>query len=124
MTSGRTGLIPSATTNGGDPMSDVTELVERYLATWNETDPQARRAEIDKTWAADASHVEPLVAAEGRDASDEPIAGAQMRFAGLRFRLAGTVDAHHNLARFTWELAPEGAEAIVEGFDVAVLTDA
>lgn len=104
-------------------MSDVTELVERYLATWNETDPRARRAEIDTLWTEDASYVDPLVVAEGRDAIDETIAGAQLQFAGLRFRLAGTVDAHHNLARFTWELAPEGAEAIAEGFDVAVLSE-
>jgi hypothetical protein len=104
-------------------MSDMTQLVERYLATWNETDPQARRAEIDKLWAEDASYVDPMVVAEGRDAIDHTIAGAQTQFAGLRFRLAGAVDAHHNLARFTWELAPEGAEAVAEGFDVAVLSE-
>jgi hypothetical protein len=40
------------------------------------------------------------------------------------FRIAGPVDAHHNLARFTWEMAPApSAEAVVVGFDVAVLTD-
>jgi hypothetical protein len=33
------------------------------------------------------------------------------------------VDAHHNLARFTWNLGPEGGEPIVVGFDVAVLTE-
>ncbi|MEU6738778.1 hypothetical protein [Streptosporangium sandarakinum] len=32
------------------------------------------------------------------------------------------VDAHHDVARFTWHLGPEGGEAIVVGFDVAVLT--
>jgi hypothetical protein len=33
-------------------------------------------------------------------------------------RLAGAVDAHHDQARFTWELGPDG-DAIVIGFDVA-----
>jgi hypothetical protein len=33
------------------------------------------------------------------------------------------VDAHHNLARFTWELGQDGAEAVVVGFDVAVLSE-
>ncbi|WP_344592180.1 hypothetical protein [Actinomadura vinacea] len=28
----------------------------------------------------------------------------------------------HDIARFTWELGPEGGEAMVVGFDVAVLT--
>ena len=104
-------------------MSNATELVERYLATWNESDPAARRAAIDELWTEDGNYTDPLVVADGRDAIDAAIAGAQQQFAGLRFRLAGTVDAHHNLARFTWELAPEGAEAIAEGFDVAVLAE-
>jgi SnoaL-like domain len=98
------------------------ELIERYIATWNETDADARRKAIDETWTDAATYVDPLVVAEGKDVLDQVIAGAQRQFAGLTFRLAGPVDAHHNLARFTWELAPEGGEAIVIGFDVAVLS--
>jgi hypothetical protein len=30
------------------------------------------------------------------------------------------VDAHHQQARFTWGLGPDGAEPLVVGFDVAV----
>jgi hypothetical protein len=37
----------------------------------------------------------------------------------MTFRLAGPVDAHHDQARFTWELGPDGADALVVGFDVA-----
>lgn len=37
----------------------------------------------------------------------------------MMFRLAGTVDAHHDQARFTWELGPDGTDAMVVGFDVA-----
>jgi hypothetical protein len=29
----------------------------------------------------------------------------------MTFRLAGAVDAHHDQARFTWELGPDGADA-------------
>jgi hypothetical protein len=36
------------------------------------------------------------------------------------FTPAGPVDAHHQQARFTWGLGPEGAEPVVIGFDVAV----
>jgi len=32
-------------------MSDFTKLAEQYIATWNETDPSARRALIDEVWA-------------------------------------------------------------------------
>ena len=39
------------------------------------------------------------------------------------FSLAGPVDAHHQQARFTWGLGPEGAEPLIVGFDVAVTGD-
>ena len=57
----------------------------------------------------------------GRDQIDAVIAAAQAQFAGMMFRLAGPVDAHHDQARFTWHLGPGGGEPIVIGFDVAVL---
>ena len=99
-------------------MSDFTQLAEQYIATWNETDPSARRALIDKTWAPDGRYVDPLAEVTGRDQIDAVIAAAQEQFAGMTFRLAGAVDAHHDQARFTWELGPEGT-ALVVGFDVA-----
>ncbi|MFC4054498.1 nuclear transport factor 2 family protein [Actinomadura syzygii] len=104
-------------------MSDVQQRVERYLAIWNEKDPAARRAAIDELWTDGAVYVDPLGVAEGRDAIDAFVSAAQQQFPGLVFRPAGAVDAHHNVARFTWELAPKGGEAIAVGFDVAVFDD-
>lgn len=96
-------------------------LAERYIAIWNETDPARRRAQIDEVWAPDARYVDPLTVAEGRDAIDATVAAVQGQFPGLTFRLAGPVDGHHDQVRFTWELGPDGVEAPVVGFDVAVL---
>jgi len=86
----------------GTPMND---LITRYLDCWNETDPEARRKLIDGTWAADASYIDPLAEAHGRDAIDATIAAAQAQFPGFVFTLAGPVDAHRRQARFTWGLA-------------------
>ncbi|GAA2892023.1 nuclear transport factor 2 family protein [Streptosporangium fragile] len=102
-------------------MNDITRLVERYLATWNLADTAERRAEIAAIWTEDARYVDPLVDAAGPDAIDATIEAARRQFPGLVFTLAGDVDAHHDLARFTWHLGPEGGEPIVVGFDVAVL---
>ncbi|MCF0092022.1 nuclear transport factor 2 family protein [Micromonospora sp. NPDC049114] len=96
-------------------------LAERYIAIWNETDPARRRTEIADVWAPDARYVDPLTVAEGRDAIDATIAAVQGQFPGMTFRLAGPVDGHHDQLRFTWELGPDGVEAPVVGFDVAVL---
>ncbi|MFC4590177.1 nuclear transport factor 2 family protein [Sphaerisporangium corydalis] len=105
-------------------MSDVSELVTQYIAAWNETDPAARRAAVDRLWAEGGTYVDPLAVAEGREAIAATIGGVQDHFPGFVFRPGGLVDAHHNLVRFTWELAPSaGAESVVDGFDVAVLTE-
>ena len=100
-------------------MSDFTKLAEQYIATWNETDTSARRALIDEVWASDGRYIDPMAEVAGRDQIDAVIAAVQARFSGMTFRLAGTVDTHHDQARFTWELGPDGSDAIVVGFDEA-----
>ncbi|MEU4573212.1 nuclear transport factor 2 family protein [Nonomuraea sp. ATR24] len=101
-------------------MSDTNELVQRYLAAWNETDAAARRAALEEVFAEDAGYTDPLVSVRGIDGLDATIAAVQAQFGGLVFSLGGAVDAHHDIARFTWHLGPEGAEPVAVGFDVAV----
>ncbi|HTW04945.1 MAG TPA: nuclear transport factor 2 family protein [Streptosporangiaceae bacterium] len=95
----------------------IDDLVARYLDTWNETDPATRRKAIDELWAPDGVYNDPIATAEGRDQIDATIAAVQGQFAGLAFTLAGPVDAHDDVARFTWCLGDE----LVIGFDVLVL---
>jgi SnoaL-like domain len=81
-----------------------TDVVQAYLAAWNETGPTARRAAIEAAFAPDARHVDPiadpLADGSGADAMDELIAGTQQRFPGMRFRPVGDVEAHHDGCRF------------------------
>ncbi|MFI7699382.1 nuclear transport factor 2 family protein [Nonomuraea sp. NPDC049480] len=102
-------------------MNDVSNLIDRYIATWNETDQTTRRAAIAELWAENGTYTDPIGVAEGRDAIDATIAAVQAQFQGLTFTLAGPVDAHHDIARLTWALGQAGGEALVIGFDVAVL---
>ena len=102
-------------------MTDFETLAERYIATWNETDAEARARAVAALYAEDARYVDPLVDAAGRDAIAATIAAVQQQFPGFVFRLTGPVDAHHDQARFSWELGPAGQpEAPIAGFDVAV----
>ncbi|WP_371785064.1 nuclear transport factor 2 family protein [Streptosporangium subroseum] len=104
-------------------MSDTNDLVQRYLAAWNETDAAARQAVLAEVFAEDAMYTDPLVSVQGRDGLDAAIAAVQGQFGGLVFSLGGAVDAHHDIARFTWHLGPEGAEPVAIGFDVATIGD-
>ncbi|GAA1977783.1 nuclear transport factor 2 family protein [Amycolatopsis minnesotensis] len=100
-------------------MSDYQHLAERYIAIWNTTGARQRRALVDELFTADVTYTDPLGAVSGRDGVDGFIAGAQAQFAGLEFSLPGTVDGHHDLARFTWHLVRPGAvEPLAIGFDV------
>ena len=105
-------------------MNATQNLVERYIKSWNETDPLRRRVLIEEVYAEHAAYTDPMVQARGWEAIDATIGAVQSMFPGHVFRLAGPVDAHHDMARFHWHLLPPGAdEALVIGFDVAQLDD-
>jgi len=110
-------VLISKNANYGGTEMNVSELVARYLETWNETDPAARRAAINELWAADGVYTDPMAVAAGPDQIDATIAAVQGQFPGLAFTLAGSVDAHHDIARFTWSLGDD----LVIGSDVLVL---
>ena len=104
--------------------SKIEEAVDRYIAVWNEPDADIRRHAIAELWTEDGSYTDPLAGVEGHRAIGEMIAGARKQFQGCAFKLTGNIDAHHDIVRFGWELVPEGgAESVVIGFDVAVVTE-
>jgi hypothetical protein len=98
----------------------MQQLIEQYIACWNERDSDQRQKLIGQVWADDASYVDPLADVHGAEQIGGVIAAVQAQFPGLTFTLTGPVDAHHNQARFTWGLGPADADPVVEGFDVAV----
>ena len=104
---------------------EPSELVERYLDTWNETDAAAREAIVAAVWAEDARYVDPLAAAAGRTEISDLIGAVQQQVPGHVFRRSGNgVDAHHNVIRFSWELVPAaGGDPVAVGFDVAETED-
>lgn len=104
-------------------MTDVTRVVDGYIATWNETNAGQRRALIAETWTEDGSYIDPIMSGEGHDGIDAMIAGVQAQFPDYRFRRTSEVDAHHDRVRFSWELGPDDGPAFAGGLDVGVLVD-
>src|SRR5260221_13018955 len=92
-------------------MSELTELAEKYIAMWNETDPSARRALISEGWSDDGRYVDPLAAVTGHDEIDALVAGAQAPSPGMPSRLPSAGDPPPAHARSTWGLAPAAAAA-------------
>ncbi|MEU0855320.1 nuclear transport factor 2 family protein [Streptomyces griseofuscus] len=107
-------------------MSVNTERYEtaaaRYFEAWNATEPEALRKAVAAAWAADGSYTDPLADVRGHEGVAAVIAAAHEQFPGLVFRPLGTVDGHHDTARFGWELVNEAdGSAPVAGFDVVTL---
>ena len=100
----------------------MSDLIDRYLAGWNATDAGERWRLLQQHWSDDCRYVDPLVDVQGRAALDATIAAVHEQFPGFVFTPAGAVDAHHDVARFTWGLGPAGGDPVVIGFDV-VTTD-
>ncbi|QSQ17502.1 nuclear transport factor 2 family protein [Myxococcus landrumensis] len=105
-------------------MNAIEAIVQRYLATFNETDEARRGAALRELYTEDCAYTDPLVAATGTEAISGFIGGIQKQYPGLVFTLAGPVDAHHDQARFTWHAGmPGGDKPLVMGFDVVALSN-
>jgi hypothetical protein len=109
----------------GHPMTVTSfpQLAERYLALWNETDPAVRSELVSSVCSADVRYTDPLADVTGPAELEATIAAVQSQFPGFVFTLTGTVDAHHQQARFTWDLGPAGAPAPIAGFDVVTFDE-
>ena len=107
-----------------DAVTGIEKVADRYIAVWNESDAESRCQEVAALWTEDGTYTDPLAAVEGHEAIAAVIIGVREQFPGLVFRLLGDIDSHHDVARFGWELVPEGGgESAVVGFDVAVVAD-
>ena len=98
-------------------MTEITTIVNDYIAAWNESDPARRRELVDRAFAADARYLDPHFAGEGAEGIDAMIAGVQEQFPGHGFELVDGPDAHHDRVRFTWHLqGPDGPVAVGTDF--------
>jgi hypothetical protein len=102
-------------------MSDPKHIAERYIATWNETDPRKRSELLQLDWDGEASYVDPMARAVGREEIDGLIGGLQERFPSFRFALTGAPNGYGEFVRLSGSLGPPGAEAPIEGSDMIVI---
>jgi hypothetical protein len=107
---------------GGLTVTDVQQVIDQYIATWNETDSARRRALIARTWTEEGSYLDPLMRGEGHDGIDAMIQGVQAQFPGYTFRRTSDIDTHNDRVRFAWELGPADGPALAGGVDFGVLS--
>ena len=94
----------------------IVDVVDTYIASWNEGDEAARRALVARTWTDDGTYVDPLMSGAGTDGIAAMIGAAQASFPDHRFELAFGPDAHNDVVRFAWRLVGAGG-AVATGMD-------
>jgi SnoaL-like protein len=105
-------------------MSNINEIVVRYVAAWNERDPKRRRDLIANTWREDGIYRDAHRHGEGHDAIDAMIDAAQHQFPGYRIALKSGIEAHSDYARFSWAAGgTSDAPLYLGGTDFVVVAD-
>ena len=100
----------------------VTNLVQNYIAVWNERDAGKHRQLIDSVFSDACVYIDPNDSVAGKDEIERLVKALQARVPDLRFTLAGHANAHHDQVLFGWTLAAPGASTpAATGVDMAVL---
>jgi hypothetical protein len=103
----------------------ANDLLKRYVAVWNEPDPETRRAEVARLWAADGLHFTQTRRFQGTEALFARVTEAYDQFVGgqgLRFVSADNLVGHHDAVAFNWLMSPGDSDTVLAvGFDVVTL---
>lgn len=129
-------------TNSNETAIDIDDLTDRYIAQWNEPDPQVRRKLIADLWAEDGAQILvdppedmrnaaaelnfpiPALEVRGHHALERRVERAYDMFIGTghRFVRRGEATAllHHVIA-LTWSMVTEDGAVVGGGLDVLAL---
>jgi hypothetical protein len=93
---------------------DMHDLVNRYVAVWNEPDPVRRREAVASLWAEDAVERVEETEWRGLPELEERVANAYKQLvaeAGFTVTRADDVFGHHDAVTFTVQLTKDGRVA-------------
>jgi hypothetical protein len=106
--------------------SNYNQLVDRYIACWNERDPQIRRKLIDEIWAEDGTYFNRLFVCQGRDMVEAAIATAHEEYfaKGFSFKSQNDAYGHHGGVKFGWVMVTTATgEVDTFGHEFIILND-
>lgn len=102
---------------------DLAALVDTHLAGYCEPDPARRAALVAAAWQPDGVLIDPPFEGSGHAgiaALTDIVLG---HFPAHTFRRTSSVDAHHDVARYRWELVAADGTVAVTGIDLVDVRD-
>jgi hypothetical protein len=108
-------------------MSDLNLFAQRYIAVWNEPDPELRRKAITELFSANAVHLTPSQEIHGHEQLEVRIATAYEKWVEPGehvFRAVPNANGHHDAVRFNWHMVHLASDtAVAVGFDFILLDE-
>ena len=107
-------------------MDDAQRLADRYVAVWNEADPDRRRHAIAELWTQDGQHYVDVREARGYEALEMRIIGSydrNIRDGGHRFRAVKGARALRDVVTFDWEMLHADSERIEASGSIVLIAD-
>lgn len=101
--------------------TSLDTTIDSYFAAWNEADRAKRLELIGQAFSAQAHYVDPVSDVTGHDGIADMIEGVRAHYVGATLQRTGEIDAHHNVARFSWNATGVDGAVIVAGIDVVVV---
>ncbi|HVP04292.1 MAG TPA: nuclear transport factor 2 family protein [Dehalococcoidia bacterium] len=95
------------------------DIIEAYLAAWNETDEAKIRSLLEKCWAEGGTYTDPVSDVAGRDGLFGAIQGFHAQLPGAAIALTSGIDEHHGRVRFGWKVT--GSPQEIAGIDIGVM---
>ena len=105
-------------------MTDFNDFAARYVAVWNEPDPDLRRKAMAGIWGADARYCNGQAEYTGHEAIDRAVTASHDRWVGhgYNFRSCKNAEGHHDGVRFSWDMVPAGGgDAETTGSEFVIL---
>jgi SnoaL-like domain len=101
----------------------IDTIIDTYMDAYSEPDV-ARRAElVAKTFTSDGELIDPPIDGKGHAGITEMMGAVLSHYPDHRFRRTTGIDAHHNVARYGWELVDTTGAVALTGTDVAEFDD-
>ena len=99
-------------------VTDPTATVDTWLAAYTEADRARREDLVATVWNESGELLDPPLGAAGRAAICDVTDALLAQFPGHTFRRTTALDAHHDVARYGWELSAPDGVVVLSGSDV------
>jgi hypothetical protein len=106
-------------------MTDLDDFIARYVATWNEPDPDVRCERISGVWSERTSLFNRVKETHGHAGIEAAVKRSYDLFGshGFLFRPREEPVSHHGAIRFAWEMITADGEVDSLGTQFLILDD-